>query len=59
MHKRVPLLHLHSDVVWFPTDFFLSTIPMMVKNAIPNAINEVRLARKEYLEKVLEKELLM
>jgi hypothetical protein len=31
MHKKIPILHLHSDVVWSPTDFLRRTVPMMAK----------------------------
>ncbi len=31
VHKKVPVLHLYGDVVWFPNDFFSKTVPTMVK----------------------------
>ncbi len=49
MHKKIPILHLHSDVAWSLTDFLRKTIPMMVKN-ISNP--DITAYKKDYLKQL-------
>lgn len=53
VHKKIPVLHLYGDVVWFPTDFIRKSLPIMIKASLSsNLIQSIPSFQKEYIKQL-------
>ncbi|GAM18419.1 hypothetical protein SAMD00019534_015940 [Acytostelium subglobosum LB1] len=51
--KRVPMVSIYTNVIWYPADFIVALMPGMIKSVVGNP--DIQSVRRDYL-KIVDKE---